>query len=186
MGVGMGKHQVFSGRNRWGGSLNDLANSIQQTSDGGYIVAGNTNSNNGDVSSNHGGYDCWVIKLDNSSNIQWQKSYGSSQDDGAASIQQTSDGGYVFAGYSGSNDGDVSGHHLLDDFWVVKLDSTGGIQWQKSLGGSSYEDAYSVRQTTDGGYIIAGYSFSIDGDVTGNHNGYDYWVVKLDNIGNLQ
>ncbi|MBX3257764.1 MAG: T9SS type A sorting domain-containing protein [Chitinophagaceae bacterium] len=169
-----------------GGRYFDEAYSIQQTTDGGYIVAGNSSSNDGDVSGNHGGNDYWVVKLDATGNIQWQKSLGGTGEDKAKSVQQTTDGGYIVAGYSNSNDGDVSGNHGGYDYWVVKLDTTGNIQWQKSLGGTDTEWAYSIQQTTDGGYIMAGYSASKNGDLTGNHGDYDYWIVKLDTTGNIQ
>jgi hypothetical protein len=175
-------------------------------------VAGYSNSNDGDVSGNHtytytNTYeyserttdDYWVVKLSSSGDIKWQKSLGGSGSDEANSIQQTSDGGYIVAGYSNSNDGDVSGNHTFDeyttyDYWVVKLNSSGGIEWQKSLGGSGSDGARSIRQTSDGGYIVAGSSNSNNGNVSGNHtytytntyeyyerttNSFDYWVVKL-------
>ena len=169
-----------------GGAYHDAAYSITQTSDGGYIVAGVAVSNNGDVTNNHGAGDYWIVKLDGSGNIQWQKSLGGSSADDAYSIQQTNDSGYIVAGASSSNDGDVTGNHGLSDYWVVKLDTGGNIQWQKSLGGSSADAAYSIQQTSDGGYIVAGASSSNDGDVTGNHGLNDYWVVKLDTVGNIQ
>ena len=169
-----------------GGSYFDEARSIQQTSDGGYIVAGNSYSNDGDVSGNHGEWDYWIVKLNDTGNIQWQKCLGGSEFDIAYAIQQTSDGGYIVAGMTESNDGDVSGNHGYDDYWVVKLDDTGNIQWQKSLGGSSIEKAQSIQQTIDGGYITAGYSYSNNGDASGNHGASDYWVVKLDDTGNIQ
>ena len=116
--------------------------------------------------------------------ISWQKCLGGSNGEGAYSIQQTSDGGYIVAGNTFSNDGDVTGYHGGDEYWVVKLDSNGNIKWQKCLGGSGNDYAYSIQQTSDGGYIVAGYTTSNDGDVTGFHDGYefatDYWVVKLD------
>src|SRR5436305_1217047 len=87
--------------------------------------------------------------------IQWQKSLGGSSDEVAYSIEQTSDGGYIAAGYTLSNDGDVSGNHGSLDYWIVKLNSSGAIQWQKSLGGSGEDGATSIEQTSDGGYIIA-------------------------------
>jgi len=163
-----------------GGSGWDYARSIQQTSDGGYIVAGHTESNDGDVSGNHGGLDVWVVKLSSTGSLQWQKCFGGSGWDGAHSIQQTSDGGYIVAGHTESNDGDVSGNHGGWDVWVVKLNSTGSLQWQKCLGGSDFDYAYSIQQTSDGGYIVAGGTYSNDGDVSGNHGDMDFWVVKLD------
>ena len=163
-----------------GGSWHDDAYSIQQTADGGYIVAGDSYSNDGDVTGNHGGNDYWIVKLDASANITWQRALGGSNSDGALSIQQTTDGGYIVAGYSESNDGDVTGNHGgPTDYWVVKLDASGNITWQKSLGGSNNEGAFSIQQTSDGGYIVAGNSGSNDGDITGNHGDRDYWVVKL-------
>ncbi len=169
-----------------GGSLFDYAISIQQTTDGGYIVAGLTNSTDGDVSGNHGNYDAWVVKLDSVGNIQWQKCLGGSRYDEATSVQQTAEGGYIVAGRTNSNDGDVSGNHGDYDAWVVKLDSVGNIQWQKCLGGSAYDEANSAQPTNEGGYVVAGDTNSTDGDVSGNHGNYDAWVVKLDRVGNIR
>jgi hypothetical protein len=169
-----------------GGSLQDLAFSIQHTSDGGYIVAGNTGSNDGDVSGNHGPHDIWVVKLDSTGDLQWQKCLGGSVTDLGRCIQQTSDGGYIVAGYTSSIDGDVSGNHGSTDYWVVKLSATGDLQWQKCLGGTYYDYAHAIQQTTDGGFIVAGYTNSNDGDVSGNHASDDYWVVKLSGTGELQ
>jgi len=179
-----------SGNIQWqknlGGSDWERAYSIQQTSDAGYIVAGYTSSNDGDVSGNHGGSDLWIVKLDGLGNIQWQKSLGGSESEQPKSIQQTTDGGYIVAGTTRSNDGDVSGNHGETDYWIVKLDGSGSILWQKSLGGSDLESAESIQQTTDGGYIVAGTTRSNDGDVSGNHGGSDYWIVKLDGSGTIQ
>ncbi|MEX2484172.1 MAG: T9SS type A sorting domain-containing protein [Brumimicrobium sp.] len=171
-----------------GGSGDDNANSIQQTLDGGYIVAGWSLSNDGDVTVNNGGRDYWVVKLDSIGNIIWQKSFGGSWDERAESIQQTIDGGYIVGGLAYSGDGDVSGGIGGGDYWVVRLDTAGNIIWEKSLGGSEYERAQSIQQTTDLGFILTGYSYSNDGDVTGHNgstNSSDYWVVKLDSIGNI-
>jgi len=165
-----------------GGTNWDYAHSIQQTSDSGFIVAGYAHSNDGDVSGNHGNYDYWVVKLNSSGDILWQKCHGGTDNDYAHSIQLTSDGGFIVAGYTHSNDGDVSGNHGNDDYWVVKLNSSGTILWQKCLGGTDVDQAYSIQQTSDGGFIMAGRTVSNDGDVSGNHGGYsDSWVVKLTN-----
>ncbi len=162
--------------------------SIHPTPDGGYIVSGLTASNNGDVSGWHPDYwingqpihDSWVVKLSSTGTIQWQKCLGGSSTEDLY-IKLTPDGGYIISGQTWSNDGDVSGNHGENDFWVVKLTSTGAIQWQKCLGGSGYEFFYGFQLTPDGGYIVEGYTYSNDGDVSGNHGGYDIWVVKLGN-----
>ena len=169
-----------------GGTDYDLAYSIQPTPDGGYIVAGTTNSNDGDVTGNHGGPDCWVVKLNPSGTIEWQKTLGGTSDDDIQSIQPTPDGGYIVAGYTYSTNGDVTGNHGSYDYWVVKLNPSGTIQWQKTIGGTGEDNAYSIQPTTDGGYIVAGYTWSTDGDVTGNHGGSDSWVVKLNPSGAIQ
>lgn len=173
--------------NSFGGSKADSAHYISLTSDGGYIVAGASGSDNGDVSENKGSGDYWIVKIDAIGNLQWQKSYGGSDYDQANCVEQTSDGGYIVAGYSRSpNDGDVTGNHGGNDYWVLKLDESGNLQWEKSLGGSYVEKGYSVKQKSDGSYVVSGASNSIDGDVTGNHGGFDYWVVSLDESGNLE
>jgi hypothetical protein len=169
-----------------GGSSSERSRFIQQTTDGGYILTGNTDSNNGDVSGNHGGTDIWVVKLTNLGVIQWQKCLGGSISDYVSSIKQTTDGGYVLGGLTDSNNGDVSGNHGGTDAWVVKLNSLGVIQWQKCLGGSLNDVASSIQQTTDGGYILNGNTLSNDGDVSGNQGGNDAWVVKLNSLGVIQ
>ncbi len=171
----------------YGGSYPDNAYSVQQTTDGGYIVVGRSLSNNGDVSGNHGGYDFWMVKLDAQGDLTWQKSLGGNGADKASSVQQTSDGGYIIAGTSSSTTGDVTGNHGGDDFWLAKTDNQGNLVWQKCLGGSGTDLAHSVQQTSDGGYIVAGSTSSNNGDVSGNHNptSPDYWVVKLDGQGNI-
>jgi len=168
-----------------GGTQFDNANSVQATSDGGFIVCGNTQSDDGDVSGNHGGNDCWVVKLDGGGNIVWQKCLGGTFDEQANAVWQNADGGYIIAGYTESNDGDVSGSHGSGDIWVVRLDSVGSIVWQKCLGGTGHEIAYGVRQTPDGGFIVISETSSDDGDVSGNHGIHDFWVIRLDGGGTI-
>lgn len=173
----------------FGGTSDDAATAVRQTIDGGYIVAGSTNSNNGDVSGNHsysGFSDMWVIKLDSAGNILWQKCYGGSYSEGANAIEQTKDSGYIVCGVAGSPNGDVVGLHNSSDYWVVKLDASGNLTWQKCLGGTSYDAASAIIQTKDSGYIVAGSASSNNGDVTGYHGGNgDYWIVKLTNTGTI-
>lgn len=170
----------------YGGTNPDEARSIKQTSDGGYIVAGYSQSNNGDVSGNHGGKDFWVIKLSATGVLEWQKTYGGTTDDYAENIQLTSDGGFIVAGRAFSTNGDVTGNHGTYDYWVIKLSSAGVLEWQKALGGSGQDWAYSIKQTTDGGYIVGGSCNSTNGDITNSNGGFDYWIAKLSSTGVLQ
>lgn len=175
----------------FGGTSSEYAEAVVQTFDGGYILAGSAHSNNGDVTFNYGDDDYWVVKVDVNGNLQWQKSYGGSEFERISSIKQTIDGGYILAGTSKSNDGDVSGNHVNQfgdyyDYWIVKIDGSGSLQWQKCFGGSAEDWANSIIQTADAGYIVIGSTNSNDGDVTNSHGQLDIWVLKLDSLGNLQ
>ena len=170
----------------FGGSNYDSGGSIIQTTDGGYIFCGNTESNDGDVTGNHGYTDVWVVKLSATGIIQWQKCFGGTYSDLGSTIMQISGGGYIFSGFTFSNDGDVSGNNGSDDGWVVKLDSLGNIIWQKCYGGGSYDQISQLRSTSDGGYILIGESESNDMSLNGNHGSQDAWIVKLDPSGNMQ
>src|SRR6478752_3352040 len=119
--------------------------------------------------------------------LQAESAFGGTDIEHAYSVHQTRDGGFIVAGHTRSNNGQVHGNHATgeSDFWVLKLTRTGSIQWQKCLGGSFDETAFSIQQTTDNGYIVAGQASSIDGQVTNNHGLIDVWVVKLDANGNL-
>lgn len=169
-----------------GGNSYDHGQYIQQTTDGGYILAGSTRSNDGDVTGNHGDWDCWVLKLNNAGAIEWQRTLGGSQEDKTYSIKQTTDGGYIMAGYSASTDGDVTNNHGNFDYWLVKLNYEGGIEWKKTYGGTADDVAYSIQLTSEGGFIVMGSTYSQDGDVTENHGDNDYWVVKINNTGEIE
>ncbi len=174
-----------------GGTLGDEVRSVQKTSDGGYIIGGSSYSNSsGDKTENSkGGWDYWVIRLDASGNILWQKTIGGNSTDKLQSVQQTTDLGFILGGYSLSGvSGDKSENNLGgNDYWVVKLDASGGIVWENTIGGSGHDELYSVKQTPDGGYVLGGSSASgISGDKTENSLGiFDYWVVKLDETGTI-
>lgn len=170
----------------FGGSASDQNYGIDLTDDGGLLVAGHASSVNGDVSGNVGLQDYWVFKLDGNGALLWENSLGGTVNDVARSIEQTSDGGSVVFGYTASNNGDVTGHHGGNDYWVVKLDMNGDLVWQNALGGSGNDFLIHGRQTSDGGYIACGNSESTDGDVTGNNGGRDLWLVRLDASGTLQ
>lgn len=183
----VGSQRMITWAKTYGGSFEDAAMAITQTPDGGYAVAGYSFSNDGDVTGNHGMADFWVVKVDSDGNLQWQRNYGGSGDDRANDIKQTRDGGYIVAGYSRSADGDVPGNYGDYDFWILKLASDGSIDWSRNYGGSDEDEAFSIDQTSDGGYAVAGYSRSNDNDVSGNHAGsIDIWIVKLNAMGALE
>ncbi|MBT9145197.1 MAG: hypothetical protein DDT42_01067 [candidate division WS2 bacterium] len=142
-----------------------MAHSIQQTQDGGYIVAGYT-------SPLGSGGDIYLLKLDSQGKVIWEKTYGGEADEWAYSIQQTLDGGYIVAGFKFIYFG-VS----KKDVYLLKLDSQGKVIWEKTYGGKYDDVAYSIRQTLDGGYIVAGYTDSF------GVGGYDVYLLKLDSQG---
>lgn len=179
----------------YGGSRTDKAYGLDKTTDGGYILAGYTESNDGDVTGAHGSGDVWVVKVNSVGQIQWSRCYGGSRYDIAYAIRQTRDGGYIFVGSTNSNNGDVSNNHLINgsptgDVWVVKINATGTIQWQKCLGGTGNDGGYDIQTMPNGGYILAGFTNSKDGDIGNNHTTQDgrtttdAWIAVLDAAGN--
>ena len=165
----------------YGGTQDDQGYDILQTSDGGYMVTGWTDSNDGDVSGNHssGSSDLWVLKLNPSGAITWQKCYGGSSDDDGIAIAQTLDGNFYVAGTTYSTNGDVSGDHNSADIWVIKIGPTGTLLGQKCIGGTNYEEGYGMVLTSDGGCIVCGRTSSSDGDAVGYHGGSDMLIAKL-------
>ena len=165
-----------------GTSDDERAYSIQQTNDGGYIVAGNAGYTWWSGSRPYVDYDFWILKFTSSGEIEWQRTYGIREeykDDIASSIQQTSDGGYIVAGGAGLIW--ESGDKEIDyDFLILKLAPTGDIEWHRTYGGSDFEYAYSIQQTGDGGYIIAGETRSFG---AGNEK---IWVLKLSSDGTIE
>ena len=170
----------------YGGSSNDAGYVVRQTNDNGYIIGAVTASNDGDVVGHHGapgnGNDFWLIKVDSLGNILWQKCYGGYSSDDLISLEITNDGGYIATGRTSSHDGDVEGNHSISNFsdiWIIKVDFLGNILWKKCLGGSDYEIAYSGIVTTDYGFVISGYTRSVDGDILYNQGLDDAWLIKL-------
>jgi hypothetical protein len=197
-----------------GGSGFDLLQSIKNTKDGGFILAGTSNSPQspkgaiGDKKENCRGItDFWVIKLNAKGEEQWQKTIGGNGQDELLCAFQTPDGGYMLGGSSSSTlapEKDITEKGTIDvkpdltgktekcrgnmDYWIVKLDNSGTVLWQKTYGGEYADVLRSMEQTADGGYILGGYSNSPrSGDKTEENKGIgDYWILKIDNLGEIE
>ncbi len=185
------KEGVIEWQRTFGGTDVDEILALQQTKDGGYILAGNSQSYaGGDKAENKGVFDCWIIKLNRFGSVEWQKTLGGDSYEFCNSVQQTKDGGYIvgcmsYSNASGDKSENIKGGY---DFWVIKLNGSGNKEWDKTLGGSGDEFVNQVIQTTDGGYMAVGLSNSdISGDKSENsRGGFDYWAIKLDKNGNKQ
>ncbi len=171
----------------FGGSQYDDFESMKILSNGNFLFWGSTQSNDGDVSGNHnpGIDDAWLVETDNVGNIIREKCYGGSAYDAFADLKQTSDGGYILAGLSASIDGDIHGNHGNGDVWILKIDSAWDTLWSKCYGGSGTETSYCIYSTNDGGFVVGGFTDSNDGDVFSPLGGNDYWLVKIDSVGDL-
>lgn len=176
----------------FGGGAGDEGTAVVVTPDGGCLVAGATESNNGEIVGNHGSSDAWVVKLDKQGKAEWSKVYGGSGFDEITQITATPEG-YVLAGLTDSPDGDVKGFHVPifigADFLVIRIDLTGNLVWAKAYGGTGDEVATSIVAAPDG-VVVAGYANSTDGDVVGLHGSLiaafiDMWVLKLDKTGSI-
>lgn len=180
---------VFHWQQSLGGSSYDAATKIFVADDGGYIVVGTTNSNNGTVSGNHGLSDVWVVKLDASGTLVWQQCLGGNKVDAAVSAVQLASGKLIVLATTNSNNGNVSNNHggntNTSDVWLLALSPSGSLLWQKTFGGTSFDAAHALLQTSDGNLLIGASTESSNGDVTGNHGGEDFWLIKVDTMGTL-
>ncbi|TYO95653.1 hypothetical protein [Desulfallas thermosapovorans] len=157
----------FQWHKTFGGSKNERGYSVRQTGDGGYIIAGNTQPVFG-----RGDYNVYLVKTDASGRQQWNREFGGTSEDTGTCVLQTSDGGYIIAGTTNSTGAGAS------DAYLIKTDAAGKKEWEKTFGGKETDSATVVRQTSDGGFIVAGQTYSFGA------GGYDVYLVKTDASGN--
>ena len=174
----------------YGGSLNDRGNEIIQSTDGGFLLLGFSESADGDAASNAGSLDYWLVKTDADGNLQWQKSYGFKGRDEGISVIETQDGGYMLVGVLDVTASEGQGissakNHAGGDYWAVKLNGLGELQWSNYYGGTFTDTANAVIELEEGGFLIAGSSDSFDVDISSNRGTYDFWVVRISEIGEL-
>jgi hypothetical protein len=152
----------------YGGTDHEELFCVVQANDGGYLVAGSTNS------SGAGQNDFWLVKTDANGKTSWNQTYGGAGEEVARSVVQARDSGYVVTGYKRSLNASAY------DIWVVKTDPAGVMLWNKTFGGAGHDGAFSILQTSEGGYALAG------GTVSSSANRSDVWLVKIDSFGRLQ
>ncbi len=168
-----------------GGSLADSGSDAVELSNGDIMLLGTTASSDGDIPGVHGSSDVLLARLNSNGDLLWTRTYGGSMYDAGLNIVPATDGGFVLGCTSASNDGDVVGNHGGNDAWLLKVDASGNLLWQRSLGGSSAENA-SLMQDASGGYLFWGATASDDGDVEGSHGGVEFWLVALSPDGHVR
>ncbi|GAB1308637.1 lipoprotein [Urechidicola sp. KH5] len=171
-------------RRYFGGSFTDTPYGIAPTIDGGFILAGSSDSTDVDVSENKGNYDYWIVKINANGDLVWERNFGGSQIDEARSIVRSNDGNYVILGDSRSNDFDITNPRGAADMWLIKIDDSGNLIWEKSIGGTSFDAGRKILSNTEG-FLLTGSSRSSDLDVSENKGQNDGWIVQVDMNGNL-
>lgn len=178
----------------YGGSLNELANGMVETDEGEFIIFGSSESSDFDVSHNYGGMDIWVIKINSNGDLIWEKSFGGSNDeigigfaDGNRNLEiiKTQDGNFMIAGFTKSDDGIFTENKGGNDFMLIKFDTHGNLIWQKTYGGSGEDYLAGIIELDDGNFIVVGSTNSSDGSLTENFGGFDTWVARISENGDL-
>lgn len=169
----------------YGGSNLDYFYTIDLTSTGGFIVGGNTMSNDGDVIGSNGNFDAWILNLDATGNVIWKNNFGGVNDDYVRSIKEDSYGNFIFGGYTNSsNSGNIGTGLGLNDFWFTKLYNNGNVAFSRNYGGTDADLIQSVDEVTNG-YVLLGYTYSNDNDITTNYGAFDAFLIKTDISGNI-
>ncbi len=169
---------------KFGGSGDDYGHAMISTPDGGYIVVGNTHSTDDDLSENYGEQDAWVVKFDEFGQKTWSRAYGSPEIDEAVAIIPLDDS-YLIAANINASSGLVSTCFGNQDAWLFKIDLEGNLLWEHNYGGTGFDAFSAMEMDEEGNFIIAGYSESDDFHLPNNNGGYDAWILKVDEEGNL-
>lgn len=172
-------------RRYFGGTNNDRSYDALETSDGGYLILGSSESSDFDVTDSKGSYDYWIVKLNANGDKVWTKSFGGSEIENGYAGTSAGDGNFLIVGDSRSTDQDVTNPKGNADLWAVKFNASGGKIWDKSFGGTQFDTARSIERLPDGTYLMAGATRSSDGDVSSNNGENDAWVVIMDANGTL-
>ena len=170
----------------FGGNFTDTPENVIQTEDNGFIIVGGSDSIDTDISNNIGTYDFWIIRISETGNLVWEKSFGGDQFDEARAIVKSSDGNYMIAGDTRSSNNDISNNIGAADLWLIKITPIGDLLWEKTIGGTNFDVARAMVKTQDNGFLLAGSSRSDDVDVSENKGQNDAWALKVDGEGNLQ
>ncbi|NJB71593.1 hypothetical protein GGR42_002055 [Saonia flava] len=172
-------------RRYFGGTNNDRAHSVVQANDGGFVLSGFSESDDFDISNSKGSYDFWVVKINEVGDLIWENSFGGTGIEISYGMTKTKDNGYVIVGNTFSNDTDVSKNNGESDVWLIKIDDTGNLSWERNFGGTQFDAAESVSLAADGGFIVTGNSKSSDIDLAENVGENDIWVLKTNSEGAL-
>ncbi len=174
----------------YGDTNDEDSHDLARLADGGFMLTGHTSSNAGQISGNHnpGTEDLWVFRTDSLGNFKWSRCFGGTDIEIGKAIKNAGNTACVIGGYTNSSNGDVTGNHGGYDSWMLKVDTSGTLLWQKTLGGTGDDFAASLCHDWDGGFMSNGQTASVDGDISYNHGPagtYDFWVVKISSSGNL-
>lgn len=171
----------------FGGTGNDIATSAVVLRDSSFLIAGETGSQNGNVTKNRGGIDYWVIRLDKKGNFVWEKTFGGPGNDNLYSIEPTADGNFLLVGSSDMAGGDVPPIQGKTDLFLVKIDAKGNTLWQKTYGGDGFDIPFDAATaiTQDGPMLIAGTTTSSSGDISAIHGASDVFIAAVDQSGAL-
>ncbi|UOY08725.1 hypothetical protein L0P88_09270 [Muricauda sp. SCSIO 64092] len=177
--VKINKNGTFVWESSFGGTGIDQAQDIVATTDGGYVITGNTFSEDTQVTKNNGQSDVWLIKIDDNGQLLWEKSFGGAGFDAAHSVRLTMDEGFLVCGNSKSFDGDLAENFGENDIWVFKTDASGNLEWEKSLGGSNLDFGYDALETATGNVVVIGETTSQDFPEIQTKGGMDMVVINL-------